>query len=447
MVAQVAQGGGGARKRPHTALGLGSGWTAAAGRGGGGGALGRRRPAGRGARARGMSAGGISGGGGARAAAATQLGLSSAWAAAGGRSGCGGAGDGGGRRGKLPEHGEVQGEGLQEAQPRAFTQTERREGERKRGRGRKVVAAAVVGRPGLGRRRPGHAQQVQGKERKVAGATRGFFAQNPRSTQPSAQLCPSRLLQVHALAGRAPRPPASFPGRRKPGSASPLPSSPPSHYLLWSLSSRGDHPRRDCTLWPRPSSSIFAAGRRRPGRPGAPPPPPWLDGPDLSRSGRGRGPPPPRPAAARDWKRHPPGTPRRRPRRRRRPHAPPAPPQLPAATRSNPGRAWVISVSPSYADKRRRELEFSIGDHVVLKVSPTKGVKRFGIRGKLSPRFIGPYEVLERIGPVAYRLALPPILSGVHNVFHVSTLRKYVFDPTHILESTPVDLQEDLSFE
>nr|CAD1831713.1 unnamed protein product [Ananas comosus var. bracteatus] len=78
---------------------------------------------------------------------------------------------------------------------------------------------------------------------------------------------------------------------------------------------------------------------------------------------------------------------------------------------------------------------------------PTKGVKRFGIRGKLSPRFIGPYEVLERIGPVAYRLALSPNLSGVHNVFHVSTLRKYVFDPTHILESTPVDLQEDLSFE
>ncbi|OAY81215.1 Transposon Ty3-G Gag-Pol polyprotein [Ananas comosus] len=101
----------------------------------------------------------------------------------------------------------------------------------------------------------------------------------------------------------------------------------------------------------------------------------------------------------------------------------------------------------SYADKHRRELEFQVGDHVFLKVSPTKGVKRFGIRGKLSPRFIGPYEVLERIGPVAYRLALLPNLSGVHNVFHVSTLRRYVFDPTHILESTPVDLQEDLSFE
>nr|CAD1827470.1 unnamed protein product [Ananas comosus var. bracteatus] len=89
----------------------------------------------------------------------------------------------------------------------------------------------------------------------------------------------------------------------------------------------------------------------------------------------------------------------------------------------------------------------SAGSRGVTKVSPTKGVRRFGIRGKLSPRFIGPYEVLERIGPVAYRLALPPNLSGVHNVFHVSTLRKYVFDPTHILESTPVDLRENLSFE
>ncbi|XP_020081817.1 uncharacterized protein LOC109705496, partial [Ananas comosus] len=80
-------------------------------------------------------------------------------------------------------------------------------------------------------------------------------------------------------------------------------------------------------------------------------------------------------------------------------------------------------------------------------VSPTKEVKRFGIREKLNPRYIGPCEVLERIGPIAYRLVLPPSPSGVHNVFHVSTLRRYIFDPTHILESTPVDLQEDLSFE
>nr|CAD1832699.1 unnamed protein product [Ananas comosus var. bracteatus] len=67
--------------------------------------------------------------------------------------------------------------------------------------------------------------------------------------------------------------------------------------------------------------------------------------------------------------------------------------------------------------------------------------------GKLSPQFIGPYEVLERVGPVAYRLALPPNLSGVHNVFHVSVLRKYIHDPAHVLDATPLELRDDLSFE
>ncbi|XP_020092185.1 uncharacterized protein LOC109712828 [Ananas comosus] len=65
----------------------------------------------------------------------------------------------------------------------------------------------------------------------------------------------------------------------------------------------------------------------------------------------------------------------------------------------------------SYSDKRRRDMEFAVGDRVFLKVSPMRGVKRFGVRGKLSPRYIGPYEVLERIGTVAYRLALPPKLA------------------------------------
>ncbi|GJS31461.1 putative nucleotidyltransferase, ribonuclease H [Tanacetum coccineum] len=74
----------------------------------------------------------------------------------------------------------------------------------------------------------------------------------------------------------------------------------------------------------------------------------------------------------------------------------------------------------SYADKHRRDLEFQVGDRVFLKVSPFRGVKRFGIKGKLSPRFIGPFEILERIGEVSYRLVLPPQLSHVHDVFHVS---------------------------
>lgn len=101
----------------------------------------------------------------------------------------------------------------------------------------------------------------------------------------------------------------------------------------------------------------------------------------------------------------------------------------------------------SYADNRRRELEFQVGDHVFLKVSPTRGVVRFGVRGKLSPRYIGPFEILERIREVAYRLALPPNLAGVHNVFHVSMLRKYVPDPSHVIEYEPLRLREDLSYD
>lgn len=100
----------------------------------------------------------------------------------------------------------------------------------------------------------------------------------------------------------------------------------------------------------------------------------------------------------------------------------------------------------SYADSRRKDLEFEAGDHVLLKVSPTRGVMRFGKKGKLSPRFIGPFEILERIGPVAYRLALPPNLTGVHNVFHVSMLRKYVYDPSHIIDFGDVELTEDNTY-
>ena len=88
----------------------------------------------------------------------------------------------------------------------------------------------------------------------------------------------------------------------------------------------------------------------------------------------------------------------------------------------------------SYADKRRRPLEFEAGDHVFLKVMPKRGVVKFGMQGKLSLRFIGPFKVLERVGAVAYLLALPPSLSGVHEVFHVSMLRKYTPDPAHVVD-------------
>ncbi|GKV12402.1 hypothetical protein SLEP1_g23547 [Rubroshorea leprosula] len=83
----------------------------------------------------------------------------------------------------------------------------------------------------------------------------------------------------------------------------------------------------------------------------------------------------------------------------------------------------------SYADNRRRPLEIGVGDHVFLKVSPTKGVYRFGLKGKLCPRYIGPFEILEKVGEVTYRIALPPNLSNVHHVFHVFVLRKYESDP------------------
>lgn len=79
----------------------------------------------------------------------------------------------------------------------------------------------------------------------------------------------------------------------------------------------------------------------------------------------------------------------------------------------------------SYADVRRRELEFEVGDQVLLKVSPTKGVVRFGTKGKLSPRYIGPFSIVERVGILAYRLELPESMKGVHDVFHISMLRKY----------------------
>ncbi|KAL0536859.1 hypothetical protein IC582_025822 [Cucumis melo] len=100
----------------------------------------------------------------------------------------------------------------------------------------------------------------------------------------------------------------------------------------------------------------------------------------------------------------------------------------------------------SYADVRRKDLEFEIGDKVFLKVAPMKGVLRFERRGKLSPRFVGPFEILERIGPVAYRLALPPSLSAVHDVFHISMLRKYVPDPSHVVDYEPLEIDENLSY-
>ncbi|KAF5462749.1 hypothetical protein F2P56_018732 [Juglans regia] len=73
-------------------------------------------------------------------------------------------------------------------------------------------------------------------------------------------------------------------------------------------------------------------------------------------------------------------------------------------------------------------------------------VMRFGKKGKLSPRYVGPFEILDRIGPVAYRVAVPPALLGVHNVFHISMLRKYIPNPTHIIDYEPLQLQKNLTY-
>ncbi|KAD4385768.1 hypothetical protein E3N88_25937 [Mikania micrantha] len=100
----------------------------------------------------------------------------------------------------------------------------------------------------------------------------------------------------------------------------------------------------------------------------------------------------------------------------------------------------------SYADKRRKPLEFQVGDKVLLKVSPWKGVVRFGKRGKLNPRYIGPFEILKMIGPVAYQLNLPAEFDGVHNVFHVSNLKKCLSDETLIVPLDEIQVDEQLRF-
>ncbi|XP_074288779.1 uncharacterized protein LOC141613936 [Silene latifolia] len=100
----------------------------------------------------------------------------------------------------------------------------------------------------------------------------------------------------------------------------------------------------------------------------------------------------------------------------------------------------------SYADLKKSEIDFEVGDKVLLKVSATKGVMRFEKRDMLSQMFIGPYESLDRVGEVAYRLALPPAFDRVNNVFHVSQLRKYVSDPTYVLDPDHMEIDKQMSY-
>jgi hypothetical protein len=95
-------------------------------------------------------------------------------------------------------------------------------------------------------------------------------------------------------------------------------------------------------------------------------------------------------------------------------------------------------------DHRRRELSFEVGDFVYLRVSPMRGLRHFMLRGKLTPRFIGPFKILEKRGEVAYQLELPPQLSDVHDIFHISQLKKCLLVPEEQLPMEDLDAKEDL---
>ncbi|GJX66652.1 putative reverse transcriptase domain-containing protein [Tanacetum coccineum] len=100
----------------------------------------------------------------------------------------------------------------------------------------------------------------------------------------------------------------------------------------------------------------------------------------------------------------------------------------------------------NYVDKRRKPLEFSVGDYVLLKVSPWKGMVRFGKKGKLAPRFVGPFKIIKKVGTVAYRLDLPEKLNGVHDTFHVSNLKKCLADPTLQVPLDEIRIDDTLNF-
>ena len=99
----------------------------------------------------------------------------------------------------------------------------------------------------------------------------------------------------------------------------------------------------------------------------------------------------------------------------------------------------------SYVDKRREPLQFKVGDFVYVRVSPTRGVQRFGIKEKLAPRYVGPFEIIEACGLVAYRIHLPSQLAAIHDVFHISQLKKCIKVPTEIIKSQDIKIEPDLS--
>ncbi|GKF64093.1 putative reverse transcriptase domain-containing protein [Tanacetum coccineum] len=100
----------------------------------------------------------------------------------------------------------------------------------------------------------------------------------------------------------------------------------------------------------------------------------------------------------------------------------------------------------SYVDKRRKPLEIKVGDRVLLKVSPWKGVVRFGKKGKMAPRYVGPFKIVECVGPVAYRLKLPQELSCIHNMFHVLNLKKCLAESDVQVPLEDIEIDENMRF-
>jgi len=101
----------------------------------------------------------------------------------------------------------------------------------------------------------------------------------------------------------------------------------------------------------------------------------------------------------------------------------------------------------SYHDKRRKDIEFQVGDHVFLKVNPVTGVGRALKCRKLTPRFVGLFEIIQKVGVVAYQIALPPSFSNLHDVFHVSQLSKYVYDSPHVIQVDDLEVRDNLTVE
>ncbi|WVZ80869.1 hypothetical protein U9M48_028311, partial [Paspalum notatum var. saurae] len=108
-----------------------------------------------------------------------------------------------------------------------------------------------------------------------------------------------------------------------------------------------------------------------------------------------------------------------------------------------------VIFGPNLVEKAEEQapLRFEVGDHVYIRVSPIKGVHRFGVKGKIAPWYIGPFPIIQRCGPVAYRLELSPSLSAVHDVFHVSQLKKCLRVPEHVIDVADVQLEPNLTYQ